>query len=206
MRYLHPKAFTILAALICFCSISVSGQEEERSRKISEFLKADWEVKTETSEWQFKGNFVALPVQLQSNLLSGFPMHRFSIAEMLWCGHPPCSSRQLVVITDAQSGAVVGFMRDLTWGYASKSFKHIFNNYQAKDRKEIEDKLGALVKLIASTHEAGNIGRSRIQKNAVSVELLWGDSVWRIIEAKFDKKLRIKRMSIIDGRNGRRLI
>lgn len=204
MRSLHPRQL-ILTAIICFCSITICGQEDTRFRKISEFLKTNWEVRTETNELQFTGDYVALPEQLQNDLLSSFPKHRFSMAEMLSCGHLPCSPHKLIVITDAQSGEVVGFVRQLTWGHASKSFKYIFNAYQAKDRKEIEGKLGALVKLIALTHRAGNVGKSRIQKDTISVELLWGEGVWRIIEAKFDGRLRIKRVSLIDGRNGRRL-
>lgn len=111
----------------------------------------------------------------------------------------------MIIITDEHGREVLGFIRDMTRGYASKSFKYMFKDYQAKDKEEIKAKLMTLVKLLALTHEAGTVGQSRIKENSVSVDLLWGDGVWRIIEAKFDGKLRIRRMSIFDGRNGRKL-
>jgi hypothetical protein len=205
MRHIRLKSL-LLTAVIYSCSFAAYGQEDTPSQRVSEFLKTDWEVRTATNEWQFTGQFIALPEQLRKDLLVNFPKHRFLLAEMRGCGHLPCRNSPLIVITDDRTREVVGFIRDLTWGYASKSFKYMFNNYQAKDKEEIKTKLEGLVKLIALTHEAGSVGESEIKKNSVSVELLWGDGVWRIIEAKFDGKLRIRRMSMIDGRNGRRLI
>jgi hypothetical protein len=204
MKYLSSK-FLILVVTIFFCSTISFGQEDIGSRKTADFLKTNWEVRTETNEWQFTGKFIAMTEQLQNDLLNSFPNHRFYLAEMNFCGHIPCRQYPLIVITDSQTGEVTGFIRQLSWGFASKSFNHLFDVYQANSREDLENRLAALGKLIASTDEHGGVGRVKRKKNVLSIELLWGRRVWRMLEAKFDSKFRIKGLTLIDARNGRRL-
>jgi hypothetical protein len=199
MKYLNLK-WLIFTAAIIFCPLVSHGQENVGFRKIAEFLKTDWETRTETNEWQFTGMFIAVPEKLQNDLLNGFPKHRFTLAEMRFCGHIPCHQYSLIVITDVQTGDVVGFIRQLDWGIASKSFNHLFDIYQANGQEDLENRLVALGKLIASTDARGSIGRIEGQKNVVSVELLWGGEVWRKLEVKFDSKFRIKRVTLITAR------
>lgn len=201
MKQQSPKLL-ILAAIL-FCSTVSHGQDNAASQRIAGFLKTNWEVRTETNEWQFTGKFIAGPEQLQNELLNSFPKHRFSLVEMNFCGHIPCHQYPLIIMTDARSGEVVGFVRHLNWGFASKSFNHLFDIYQASSREDLENRLIILGRLIASTDERGSLGRIRRKKNVLSAELLWGGGVWRILELKFDSKLRIKRMNLIDAGNGR---
>jgi hypothetical protein len=118
---------------------------------------------------------------------------------MSFCGHIPCHQYPLIVITEEQTGEVVGFIRQLNWGFASKSFKHLFDMYQANSREDLENRLVTLGKLIAATDERGSVGRVKHKKNIISVELLWGGGVWRKLEAKFDSKFRIKGMTMINA-------
>lgn len=89
MEHIKLKSF-ILTTVLCACSFVAHGQGDMPSQKVSEFLKTDWEVRTETNEWQFTGQFIDLPQQLRQDLLNNFPKHRFFLAEMRWCGHLPC--------------------------------------------------------------------------------------------------------------------
>jgi hypothetical protein len=172
------------------------GQEHIRSQKIVEFLHSNWEVKTETNEWQFTGAFIALPQKLENDLLSSFPKHKFSLAEMRFVGHFPFSKYPLIVITDAQSGEVIGFIRQLNWGVTSKSFNELFGNYQAVTKEELEKRLLVLGQLIALTDQRGNIGAITRRKNSVSVDIMWGGNIWRRLEAQFDHKFHIKKMAL----------
>lgn len=189
-----PKSLIVATVLICFAVCN--GQEDIRSRKIVEFLQSNWEVKTETNEWRFTGEFITLPQKLRNDLLSSFPKHKFSLAEMRFVGHLPFSNHPLIVITDAQSGEVVGFIRQLNWGVTSKSFKELFVNYRAVSKEDFEKKLLVLGQLIALTDQHGDIGRITRKKNSVSVDITWGGNTWRRLEAKFDHNLQIKSMQL----------
>ncbi|MEP7339293.1 MAG: hypothetical protein ABI977_16270, partial [Acidobacteriota bacterium] len=198
MKHLGPKLL-ILTALF-FTSASY-GQQNASSGKMAEFLKTNWEVKTETNEWQFTGKFLALPLQLQDDLLTSFPKHRFSLAEMRFVGHYPGTNYPLVVITDAENGEVVGFVRQLNWGIASKSFGDLFGAYQADNKQDLEKRVVVLATLIASTDARGSVGRIMRKKTALSVDLQWAGGVWRRLEAHFDKQLRITRISLANASN-----
>jgi hypothetical protein len=169
----HLGSTFLIALTLLFTSVAAYEQEDIRSGKMVEFLKSNWEVRTDTNEWQFTGKFISLPPQLENDLLRSFPKHRFSLAEMRFVGHIPGSNYPLIVITDAESGDVVGFVRHLNWGFASKSFTHLFSNYHADTKEDLERMVLVLGTLIASTDQRGNVGRGKSKKNTVSVELLW---------------------------------
>ena len=189
--------------MLLSCTALSYGQDGIPSRRTVEFLQSNWEVRTETNEWQFTGKFIALPQQLENDLLSNFPKHRFLLAEMSFVGHFPFSKYPLIVITDAQSGEVVGFIRQLNWGVASKSFKELFGSYQSVSKENLEKRLLVLAQLIASTDQRGNIGEVTRKKNSVSVDIQWGGNTWRRLEAQFDHKFQIKSMSLKNA-SGRR--
>ena len=199
----HLSSTLLIALTLFFSSVATYGQEDIRSGKIVEFLKSNWEVRTDTNEWQFTGKFISLPAHLENDLLSSFPKHRFSLAEMRFVGHLPGSNYPLIVITDAESGDVVGFVRHLNWGFASKSFTHLFNGYQANTKEALEQRVLLLGTLIASTDQRGNVGRVKRKKRALSVELLWGNGIWRRLEAHFDSSLCITRMALMNASNRR---
>jgi hypothetical protein len=203
LRVMKHLSSTLLIALTLFFSSIAYGQEDIRSGKIVEFLKSNWEVRTETNEWQFTGKFIPLSPQLENDLLRSFPKHRFSLAEMRFVGHIPGSNYPLIVITDAESGDVMGFVRHLNWGFASKSFTHLFSNYHADTKEDLERRVLVLGTLIASTDQRGNVGIVQRKKNILSVELVWGGGIWRRLEAHFDPSLRIRRMALVNGSNRR---
>lgn len=198
MKFLKSRLL-LLTVVMSLCSTLAYEQEKNSSQKIAEFLKTDREVKTETNEWRFTGKFIAVPEQLQNDLLNSYPKHRFSLVEMGFCGHPPCHSYPLIIITDSQTGEVVSFIRHLNWGIAAKSFNHLFDIYQAESQEDIGNKLVALGKLIALTDERGSLGRVKQKKNIVSVELFWGDGVWRRLEMKSNSKFQIKGMTLLNA-------
>jgi hypothetical protein len=199
----HPGSKLLIASTLLFTSIAAYGQEDIGSGKIVEFLKSDWEVRTGTNEWQFTGKFISLPPQLENDLLRNFPQHRFSLAEMRFVGHIPGRNYPLIVITDTESGDVVGFVRHLNWGVASKSFTHLFHNYRTDSREDSDRRLLVLGALIASTDQRGSVGRVKRKKNVSSVEIFWGSGIWRRLEAQSDPSLRIGRMALIKASNRR---
>jgi len=81
MHYPSPKLLVLM--MVFFASTGAYGQQD----KMVSFLQTNWEVKTETNEWQFTGKFLPIPQQLQNDLLANFPKHRFSSAEMDFVGH-----------------------------------------------------------------------------------------------------------------------
>ena len=199
----HLGSRLLIGLTLLFTSVAAYGQEDVRSGKIVEFLKTNWEVRTDTNEWQFTGKFISLRSQLENDLQRSFPKHRFSLAEMRFVGHIQGSNYPLIVITDAESGDVVGFVRHLNWGFASKSFTHLFSSYHADTKEALERRVLLLGTLIASTDQRGNVGRVKRKKHALSVELLWGGGIWRRLEAHFDSSLCITRMALMNASNRR---
>ena len=189
---------TVLLALL-FAASAGYGQENTHAAKIADFLKTDLEVRTDSNEWQFTGKFMSLNPQLEHDLLNSFSGHRFWIAEMRFVGHIPPSDYPLIVITDAISGEVVGFVRHLNWGLASKSFTNLFTNYHADNKEDLERKLLVLGALVASTDQRGSVGSIKRKKKALSVDLLWGGAAWRKLQAEYDSAFRIRRMTLLNA-------
>jgi len=184
---------------VFLASTAAYGQQD----KMVSFLQTNSEVRTDTNEWQFTGRFLPIPQQLQNELLTSFPKHRFSSAEMNFVGHIPGTKYPLILITDAESGEVVGFIRQLNWGAASESFSHLFDGYNAGNKEDLEKQLFVLATLIASTDPRGSVGPIQRKKNTVSVDLQWGSGPWRRLEEQFDRHLRITRMSLVNVSNRR---
>jgi hypothetical protein len=199
----HLGSILLIGLTLLFTSVAAYGQQDIRSGKIVEFLKTNWEVRTDANEGQFTGKFISLPSQLENDLQRSFPKHRSSLVEMRFVGHIPGSNYPLIVITDAESGDVVGFVRHLNWGFASKSFTHLFNNYHADTKEDLERRALVLGTLIASTDQRGNVGKVKRKKSILTVELLWGGGIWRRLETHFDSSLRISRMVLINASNRR---
>lgn len=195
---IYPQS-NLLALVILFGATVAYGQGDVRLQKITKFLQTDREVQTETNEWQFTGKFMPIPELLQNDLLIHFPNHHFSLAEMNFCGHPPCRPYPLIVIAEAQSGDGKGFIRHLNWGTTSKSFSRLFDGYKAKDKVDLENKLVALGKLIAQTDERGEVGTANFKKGIMSVELKWGSRPWRVLEARTNNKFQITKMTLVNA-------
>lgn len=203
MRHCVIKTF-LLTLFFSLTTVFANAQENVEA-KIVEYLK-DVKNQNISSEHSFAEKFIALPQQLQKRLEKHFPKHRFLIAEMNSCGHPPCKTDSFLFITDAQNGEVVTAMRSFYSSFTTKSFPSLFSVYQATDKTDLEGKLRTIGEAIVFTSNNNSvaIGNFRMKKRAAKLELKWGE-VFRVLQAKFDKNLRFKSIDFLDGRSGKKL-
>ncbi len=197
---------TILVALLLFsmgqCSNSVVASQlpeaEGTSTKLIAFLQTDEELRNYSKNGytsNFTGEFRSIPQDLLVELRADLPEYTFHIARMAVLIDPPQEKYDLMLISNSQTEEVCGFI----WGHywmipPSKSFGMLLNGYQAKSKDAGLNKIRSLAKLIAYTSNGG-VGRATAQAGRLKVQLLRGDGVFRILEVRIDKHLRLGRLS-----------
>jgi len=132
-------------------------------------------------------------------------MYRFYVARMDVYLDPPVKEYELIVLADAKTEEVAAYVWGSYWTFPpSASFERILQGRQAKSNKDALDQLKVLAKLITQTNN-DEIGKGISERGRVKVELLRGEGVFRILELKIDKNLRLGRLSItgVDGKKQR---
>lgn len=204
-------SFTILLLGVMLSSSVVATcaqQTEEPSAKLKAFLESDAELQDYSKNGytsRFAGEFRSMPQDLRLELRRELPEFTFHIAKMAVLIDPPQKNYDLILITNSQTGAVCGFIWGSYWTIPpSRSFGGLLNGYQTKSTNGGLDKIKSLAKLIAFTTD-GEVGKATSKEGKLKVELLRGDGVFRILEIKIDKQLRLGRLSITgtDGKKPR---
>jgi hypothetical protein len=135
-------------------------------------------------------------------------MYRFYVAKMEVYLDPPAKEYDLIVVANAKTGEASAYVWSSYFTFPpSASFARILQGHQAKSKEAALEQLKVLAKLIAQTNN-DEVGKGKSERGAVKVELLRGDGVFRILELKIDKDLRLGRLSImaIDGKRQRYFI
>jgi len=178
----------------------MSGQDQEWQSKVTEFLETNQELR-KYYNCRFTGEFRSLPENLQAELEHAFPKYKFFIANMEVYLDPPTKKHDLILVTDAESGTVVSFVWFFSWTMPSASFEQILLGDKVKSKEETLNRVKSLAELIVYTGN-GKVGKATLQKGKITVEMLNGEEVFRILEVKIDKESRLGRLTIRrqDGR------
>jgi hypothetical protein len=118
---------------------------------------------------------------------------------------PPAKEYELILIADADTAEVTAFVWGSYWTLPpSISFARILKGHQARSKEDALNQLKSLAKLIAHTNN-DEVGKAISKNEKLKVELLRGEGVFRILEVKIDKHLRLGRLSITgpDGKKPR---
>ncbi|HEX3251927.1 MAG TPA: hypothetical protein VHS05_21000 [Pyrinomonadaceae bacterium] len=172
--------------------------------KLVAFLNSSSELR-KSFNCRFTGEFLPIPRRLQADLRQAFPAYRFYIAKMEVYIDPPPKEYDLIVLADAKTEEIAAYVWGSYWTLPpSASFEHILQGQQAKSKEEALNQVKLLAELIVHTNN-DKVGKAITEKRKLKVELLRGDGVFRILEIKIDKELRLGRLSItgIDGKKPR---
>lgn len=203
--------------LVLFCVVtlfltieSVMAQEKKNASEqeiIVSFLNASEELHNSVKYGftsHFTGEFRTIPNELQSELSQNFPEYKFYIAKMLVLIDPPLVEYDLILITNASTAKVEGFIWGNYWMIRpSKSFEKVLKSHQAKSEEEAISQMKTFAKLIVFTNN-DQIGNAKIQNGKVKVELIRGKGVFSILEVEMNKCLQFDRLTITQP-NGEKL-
>jgi len=179
-------------------------QDAPEEAKVVAFLNSNLELR-KSFTCRFKGEFRPIPQNLEADLRQAFPMYRFYVAKMEVYLDPPAKEYDLIVLADAKTEEIAAYIWASYWTLPpSVSFERIFQGHQARSKEDALNQLKVLAQLIAHTNN-DKVGKGIKEKRRLKVELLRGDGVFRILEVKIDKTLRLGHLSItrIDGKKPR---
>ena len=213
---MNMKINTQIMRLVLLCvvalitnAMSVSAQEkqDEALKKITAFLNASEELRNYSDNGftsQFTGETRLIPDELQAELTQNFPEYKFYIAKMTVLIDAPSKKYDLILVANAISGEVEGFIWGNYWTLRpSKSFEKVLKGHQTKSEDEAVSQVKTFAKLIAFTN-SDKIGNARIQNRKVKVELRRGEGVFGVLEVKINKNLQFDCL-IITEPNGKKL-
>lgn len=204
---------SVLAALACAIALVTSTslksaptehQDAAKDEKVVAFLNSNLELRKSFS-CRFKGEFRPLPRNLEADLRQTFPMYRFYVAKMEVYLDPPAKEYDLIVLANAKTEEVAAYIWGAYWTLPpSASFERILQGHQARSKDDALKQLKILAQLIAHTNN-DEVGKAISERGRLKVELLRGEGVFRILEVKIDKTLRLGRLSIrgVDGKKPR---
>lgn len=188
----------------------VSGQDKQDKslNKIIEFLNSSEELAnySDSRSVEFTGEFRSLPDEIQSELNQNFPEFNFYIAKVIVLIDWPPAKYNLILIANAVSGEVKGFVWANYWMLSpSKSFQSLLEGLPAKSKDDAIAKMKTFAKLLvfANDDKKGDaIGNVKNKNRKIKVELIRGEGVLGIVEVEIDKCLRFGRLRITE-RDGR---
>lgn len=209
-RMIIKSALAILSCTIALVtptflnSAPNDHQEAAEQKKVVAFLNSNLELRKSFTS-RFKGEFRPIPQNLAADLRQAFPMYRFYVAKMDVYLDPPAKEYDLIVLADAKTEEIAAYIWGTYWTLPpSTSFERILEGHQARSKEDALNQLKVLAQLIAYTNN-DKVGKGISERGRLKVELLRGDGVFRILEVKTDKTLRLGRLSItgIDGKKPR---
>ena len=204
---------SVLAALACaivlvrpisLISATNERQDAAEDEKVVAFLNSNLELR-KSFTCRFKGEFRTLPQQLEADLRHAFPMYRFYVAKMEVSLDPHAKEYDLILLADAKTREIAAYVWGSYWTFPpSASFEHILQGHQARSKDDALNQLKTLAQLIAHTNH-DEVGKGISERGRLKVELLRGEGVFRILEVKIDKTLRLGRLYItgVDGKKPR---
>ena len=204
---------SVLAALACAIALVMSTslksatnehQDAAGDEKVVAFLNANLELR-KSFTCRFKGEFRPIPRNLQADLRQAFPMYRCYVAKMEVYLDPPAKEYDLIVLADAKTEEIAAYIWGSYWTLPpSASFERVLQGHQARSKEDALNQLKVLAQLIAHTSN-DEVGKGISERGRLKVELLRGEGVFRLLEVKIDKNLRLGRLSItgVDGKKPR---
>jgi hypothetical protein len=149
--------------------------------------------------------FIPIRSDLQSSLLLTFPQHRFFVAKTLYTHWmPDDGDANILIVTDAVSGEVVGHKWAIWFSGGTESFNHILETYQAQTPEDALEKVKVLSELIVSLNN-WKIGKVYFKGRTITAELGGSEEPWRILKVKTDKRNRYGRMAFINPKDGKEM-
>lgn len=172
-------------------------QEDAQHAKVVNFLNTDPELR-KYYDFRFTGTFPSIPEELQKELKHSFPQYKFLLARMESTLHVTAVPLDLVIITDAESGSVVGYVWDFSWALPSVSFERLLLGQQAESKNEALNRINALAKLIVYTDQ-GCVRNLTMRNHAITAELLRNGSSapFRILRIEVDNHFKFGRMTLM---------
>ena len=204
MRQLDLRNW-ILALLVgvLFSSASLAGAEQDSSReKVVEYLQVYLKALNErpgSLQNRFT-EFLPLSPDLESALLNAFPQHRFYIAKTLFSHWRHDDGKaNILIVTDAESGQVLGHKWQLRFSGQTESFNHILSAYQAQSPGDAVQKVELLSKLVVSMSNWGAEWKpnAQIKDRTITSEIFRDENFRLVLKAKIDKKNRFGRMAFV---------
>jgi hypothetical protein len=204
---------SVLAVVVCGIALANQPsnaaawnqhQDSVRDAKLVAFLNTNPELRKSFTS-RFTGEFRSIPKDVRADLEQAFPAYSFHIAKMEVYLDPPAKEYDLILIADAETAEVAAFVWGSYWTLPpSISFDQILKGHQAKSKEDALNQVKSLAKLIADTNH-DEVGKVISEKGKLKVELLRGNGVFRILEVKIDKHLRLGRLTITgpDGKKPR---
>lgn len=200
--------FVVVTSLLLSASSSLIAQDQDKDLARLTNQLAEIEELRNYSENGFTSNFTGelrtIPSELKSELNQELPGYRFWIAKMSVLIDPPSKMYDLVIITDTNSGEIRGFVWADYWVLRpSKSFSELLGGSHVKSNEAAIRKVTALGRLIAFANNS-RIGDSKFENRRAKVELIRGDGVFAILEAKLSRSFQVNRLTITQ-RDGSKL-
>jgi hypothetical protein len=183
--------------------VSVRQKQDEFGRKITNFLNTSEELRNYSKNGYtstFTGDFRSIPKALNNELNLAFPECKFYIAKMRVLIDAPSKDYNLILVTNAFTGYVKGFVWGNYWTICpSNSFKKILKGQQAKSEEDALSKVKTFAKLIVYTNN-DQIGDAKIQNGEVNVELIRGKGVLGILKVRMNKNFKFESLVITDAK------
>lgn len=173
------------------------NQEDAQHAKVVSFLNTDPELR-KYYDFRFTGTFPSIPEELQKELTQSFPQYKFLLARMESTLHVTAVPLDLVIITNAETGSVVGYVWDFSWALASVSFERLLIGQQAESKNEALNRINALAKLIVYTDQ-GCVRNLTVRNQSITVELMRNGSTepFRILRVEVDNHFKFGRMTLV---------
>ncbi|SRR6266404_1574947 len=204
---LQKLIIVVAVGILLFSTNSAFSQQKQSEENVGVYLQSYLKVNSErpSSLCNRFAEFIPLPSGLQSSLLSAFPKHRFFVAKTLFTHWVPDDGKaNILVVTDATSGEVIGHKWAIWFSNGTEPFNHILQEYQAQSPEDAMEKVRVLSKLIVSLSDQ-ETGKIQIKRRTITAELGVSERPWRILKVKIDKRNRFGRMAFINPINGKEM-
>jgi len=164
-------------------------------------LVADFGAHSGGAHPLFKGEFIPLPIELDTRLRAAFPRHRFTIARIyFWPWTPGDGSTNILLVTDAALGEVLAHQGELFYFEgASESFYQFLTLYPATSRKDALHKVKLFSSLMVASAREGGLGDVKLKGRTITAELRLADKPWRILKVQVDYENEFNRISMINA-------
>jgi hypothetical protein len=117
---------------------------------------------------------------------------------------PDDGKANILIVTDAVSGEIVGHKWAVWFSSGTESFNQLLEAYQAESAEDALEKVRVLSKLIVSLND-WEIGKVYIKGRTITAELGKSEEPWRILKVKTDKRNRFGRMAFINPKDGKEM-
>jgi len=145
--------------------------------------------------------FLTIDDVMQTELQKYFPKQHFYVAKTLYTHWiKDDGSANILVVTNAETGEVVGHRWAIWFSGGSESFDHILETYEAASRDDAVKTVGLLSKLLVSLND-WPLGNVKLDGKTITAELGGTTDPWRLLKVKIDKKNKFGPMVFINPKD-----